>query len=268
MKRQLTFIILSLFLLGGCTKEELLPTEIKVKAEAVTGSRARFTVAPANPHAYYSYVLVSSNNENYDKPATYICNNEIQWMEECLQYFDNGSFTDIFCYQGNRQLTMKTLASDKDFKFIVFQINPKTHELIGEPIVCEFHTQPVQQHDLHFQVSFEGDELLIIPSDDNLTYFWEYDETEMIYNVYRGFYNYLYTLAGMYQEYGFMDYYYFDGPCHWYLSLEDNISDGTEYTLVIAGCENGEFTTATTIVRFIYHPDNIEVLEITEGYDL
>ena len=46
MKRQLTFIILSLFLLAGCTKEELLPTEIKVNMESETGSSARFTVAP------------------------------------------------------------------------------------------------------------------------------------------------------------------------------------------------------------------------------
>ena len=265
MKRQLTLIVLCLSLLAGCQKEELLPTEIKVKAESVTGSRARFTVAPANSHAYYSYVLVSSNEENYDKPTTSICYDEIKRMEESMQYFENGSFTDIFCYQGNRQLTMKTLASDKDFKFIVFQINPQTHKLIGEPIVCEFHTLPVQQRDLHFQVYFVGDELHITPSDDNLTYFWDYDETEMIYDVHRSASNYLYTLAGMYQEYGFMEYYYYQGPCTWRLSLDDNISDGTEYTLVIAGCEEGEFTTVPTIVKFRYHPDHIDVLEVIEG---
>ena len=160
---------------------------------------------------------------------------------------------------------MKTLASDMDFKFIVFQINPKTHDLIGEPVVIEFHTKPVPQRDLHFQVDFVADELHITPSDDNLTYFWEYDETEQIYGTYRSAYNYIYTLAGMYQEYGFMDYYYYKGECNWILSLEDNMNAGTEYTLVIAGCEEGEFTTETTIVKFRYYPDHIEVLEVTEG---
>ncbi len=265
MKRQLTLIVLSLFLLAGCQKEELLPVEIKVEVESVTGSRARFTVAPANSRAYYSYVLVGCDDDNYNKPATSICYDEIQWMEDRLPYFENGSFTDIFCYQGNRQLTMKTLASDKDFKFIVFQINPQTHELIGEPSVCEFHTKTVPQRDLHFQVDFVGDELHITPSDDNLSYFWDYDETEIIFDIYRSAFNYLYTLAGMYQEYGFMEYYYYQGPCVWHLSNEDNITDGTEYTLVIAGCEEGEFTTETTIVKFRYHPDHVEVLEVIEG---
>ena len=265
MKRQFILIVLSLFLLAGCHKEELLPTEIKVKAESVTGSRARITVAPVNSRAYYSYAIVSRNEENFDASPVSICYDEIQFMEDCLQYFDGGSFTDIFCYQGNRQLSMKTLASDMDFKFIVFQINPKTHDLIGEPVVIEFHTKPVPQRDLHFQVDFVADELHITPSDDNLTYFWEYDETEQIYGTYRSAYNYLYTLAGMYQEYGFMDYYYYKGECNWILSLEDNMNAGTEYTLVIAGCEEGEFTTETTIVKFRYYPDHIEVLEVTEG---
>lgn len=264
MKRQFILIVLSLFLLAGCQKGELLPTEIKVKAESVSGSRARFTVAPANSRAYYSYVLVGSNDENFDKAAIDLCYDEIQRMEESMDYFDNGSFTDIFCYQGNRQLTMKMLASDMDFKFIVFQINPKTHELLGEPIVCEFHTKPVPERDLHFQVDFVADELHITPSDDNLTYFWSYDETEMIYDTYSSASNYLYSMAGMYQEYGFMDYFYYQGPCVWYLSLEDNMKDGTEYTLVIAGCENGEFTTKVTIVKFRYHPGNIEVLDVIE----
>lgn len=264
MKRQLTLIVLSLFLLAGCQKGELLPTEIKVEAESIGGTRARFTVAPANSRAYYSYAIVSRDSENYDAPAASLCYDEIQWMENTSLNFENGSFTDLFCYQGNRQLTLKTLASDKDFKFIVFQINPKTHEIIGEPVVREFHTKPVPHRDLHFQVDFVFDELHITPSDDNLTYFWDYDETALINDTYDNAPLYLYTLSGMYQEYGFMDFYYYNGPCVWYLSLEDNISDGTEYTLVIAGCEEGELTTATTIVKFIYHPGNIEMLSIEE----
>lgn len=265
MKRQLTFIILSLFLLGGCTKEEILPTEIKVKMESVTGTRARFTVAPSNSRAYYSYKLVSRGDEDYDAPADYLCLKEIEWMEDCLQYFENGSFTDIFCYQGNRQLTMKTLASDQDFKIIVFQINPKTHELLGEPVIREFHTLPVPNRDLHFEVNFVADEMYILPSDDNLTYFWLFDETEKIYDTYKSLSNFLYETVGLYQEYGFMDYYYYQGPSVWYLSLEDNMKEGKEYSLVIYGCEDGEFTTVATIVKFIYHPGHIDVVEVIEG---
>lgn len=268
MKHQLTFIILSLFLLGGCTKEELLPTEIKVKMESVTGSRARFTVAPSNSRAYYSYTLVSRGDEDYDAPETSLCIKEIKRMEEGMQYFENGSFAEIFCFQGNRQLTMKTLASDHDFKIIVFQINPKTHELIGEPAVLEFHTKPVPERDLHFDVNFVADEMHITPSDDELTYFWQFEETERIYNTYASISNYMYETVGLYQEYGFLDYYYYQGPCVWYLSLEDYMEEGTEYTLAIYGCEDGEFTTEATIVKFIYHPDHIDVVEVIEGDEL
>ena len=40
--------------------------------------------------------------------------------------------------------------------------------------------------------------------------------------------------------------------------------DGTHYTLVICGCEDGELTSTSTIVKFIYHPGNVEVIEIIE----
>ena len=52
------------------------------------------------------------------------------------------------------------------------------------------------------------------------------------------------------------------------IKVEAESIDGTEYTLVIAGCEEGELTTAATVVRFIYHPDNIEMLSIEEVDDL
>ena len=45
----------------------------------------------------------------------------------------------------------------------------------------------------------------------------------------------------------------------------DGMKDGTQYSLVIQGCEEGEFTTPTTIVKFIYHPNNVEVVEVIEG---
>lgn len=266
MKRQLTFIILSLFLLAGCTKEELLPTEIKVKMESVTGSRARFTVAPSNSRAYYSYVLVNPYDEDYDAPTLDICYNAIKRMEEGLPPFDeNVTFEDIFCYQGNRQLTMKKLSNDSEFKIIVFQINPQTHEVIGDPVVRGFRTKPVPERDLHFQVDFVADEVHITPSNNDLTYFWQIGETEKIYNSYGSISNYLYEVVGLYQEYGFMDYFYYQGPYVWDLSLKDNMKDGTQYSLVIHGCEEGEFTTPTTIVKFIYHPNNVEVVEVIEG---
>lgn len=264
MKRLLLFIVLSLLLFAGCQREELLPTEIKVKMESLTSSRVRFTVAPANPHAYYTYILVSEQEVTFDKPATEICKNEILDMEDAMTYFQSNDFLDIYFFQGSRQFNIGSLHDDLDFKFIVFQINPKTHELLGDPVVISFHTKPATQQYLQFQVNFEGDLMTITPSDDSISYFWQYEEDDLIYSVYGGATSYLYAIAGMYQEYGFLEYSYSFGPSVCDLSAESAMQDGALYTLVICGCEEGEFTTISTIVKFRYHPGNIEVLEILE----
>lgn len=265
MKRILSILVLSLLLFAGCQKEELRPTEIKVKVETVTGTRVRFTVAPANPHAYYSYILVNANDERYNKPLAEICKEEIDLMEDAYAVFDDANFLDIFFYRGSRQFNSGALYDDMDYKLIVFQINPKTHDLIGDPISTSIHTKPVPMHDLHFEISSEGDVISITPSDDNLSYVWQYEESDMIYHQYGAATSYLYSVVGMYQEYGFLDYYYFTGPSELDLLHENNMEDGTQYTLVICGCEEGELTSVSTIVKFIYHPGNIVLLEIEEG---
>ena len=266
MKRILSLMVLGLLLFAGCQREELLPTELKVKIETVTGTRVRFTVAPENPHAYYAYILINEKDGSFNNPLTEICKEEIELMEDALSSssYEEENFLDIFFYRGSRQFTRGELYDDMDYKLIVFQINPKTHELIGDPVGTTFHTNPVPDRDLHFQVSFEGDLLTITPTDDYLTYFWQYEESEMIYNQYGGATSYLYAIAGLYQEYGFMDWNYYYGTSVFELSSENNMEDGTEYTLVICGCEEGELTTTSTIVKFIYHPGNIEVLSIEE----
>ncbi|MBR6175978.1 MAG: hypothetical protein IKQ52_10435 [Bacteroidales bacterium] len=264
MKRPLSLIVLSLLLFAGCHRDETLPTDIKVKVESVSGSRSRITVAPENPHAYYTYICVGENEENYNRPVSEICEEAIGIMEHTFSYFEDGNFLDINFYRGTRQFSEKLPYDDLDYKFIVFQINPKNHDLLGEPVVCTFHTKPIPQRDLHFDVSFEGEVFTITPSNDTLTYVWQFEESEIIYNHYGAATAYLYSIVGMYQEYGFMDWYYYTGSSRWDLSYENQMVDGTHYTLVICGCEDGELTSTSTIVKFIYHPGNVEVIEIIE----
>lgn len=267
MKRIFSILILSLLLFAGCQKEELLPTEIKAKLEMVTGTRVRFTVAPTNPHAYYSYIFLNASEEGFDKPIIEICQEEIELMEDAIANFEGANFLDIFFFRGSRQFTLGALCDDMDYKLIVFQINPKTHKLIGDPISTTFHTKPVPERDLHFQITFTGDEMTIIPSNNNFTYFFQYEESDMIENQYGAATYYLYTIVGMYQEYGFMEWNYYSGKAVYDFSVENNMEDGNLYTLVICGCEEAEFTSTSTIVKFIYHPGNIEVLSIEERDD-
>lgn len=267
MKRFLTLIVLSLLLLTGCEQENTLRTEIKVKLESVGGSRARFTVAPENPNAYYSYVLVSSKEENYNASEFDVCIKNIQLMEEIFAGLPNNEFLDGICFRGSRQINLNAIYDDTDFKFIVFQIHPETHEILGDPVVTEFRTKPVPERDLSFEVNFAGEVMTITPSDDNLTYFWQFIENDQLYDDYGTATYYLYSVAGMYLEYGFMEMSYSQGPINWDFQLENNMKDGTEYSIIICGCEEGEFTTPTTIVKFRYHPGQIEILEVLEEHD-
>lgn len=262
MKRPYILIVFTLFILAACSKDETLPTVIKVQLESVSGSRARFTVAPGNPHAYYSYVLVSQDASSFGYSATDICNEEIVHMEENYPYFTTGSFTDVYCYRGSRQLSVTTLAGDKDFRFIVFQINPDSHKLIGDPVDINFHTRPIPQRDLHFDFSFTRHSITIIPSNDTTPYIWEYEESDLIDKLYYNATNYLYNIVGMYMEYGFLESNYSLGTDEWDFAVEDNLmKDSTEYTLVISGCEEGEFTTPPTIVKFLYTTHDIEIIQ-------
>ena len=160
-----------------------------------------------------------------------------------------------------------SMDDNTDFKLIVFQIHPETHEILGNPVVTEFRTKPVPERELYFEVNFEGELLTITPSDNNLTYFWQFKESDQIYDDYGTATYYLYSVAGMYQEYGFMDMLYSQGPVEWDFAMENNMHDGTEYLLIISGCEEGELTTPTTIAKFRYHPGHIEILEIFEEND-
>lgn len=266
MRHPYILILYSLILLAACSKDETEPTVIKVQLESVSGSRARFTVAPENSRAYYSYVLVSQDDSGFHNSATEICQNEIEHMETNYPYFSTGSFTDVYCYRGSRQLYVSSLSSDKDFRFIVFQINPDTHHLIGDPVDISFHTKPVPQRNLQFGIAFDGTSVTITPSDDTLSYICEYEESDLVYSLYYTATNYLYSVVGMYLEYGFLESNYSHGPVEWNFASEDNLmKDSTEYTLVVSGCEEGEFTTPPAIVKFRYHPDNIEMLERIDG---
>lgn len=269
MKR-IPYIILIALALVSCANKEEQPAEFKLNLEFVGGSRARFSVAASNMDAVYTFVHLDKNSEDFDAPANVAARNEIARMESSYasirEYgLDNGlwsDFTDFFFYRGSRQFTMDSLSPDMDFRFILFQINPKTHQLIGEPLNIDYHTKPVPQRELTFELSFEGDILTIVPSDNNLTYFWDYENEDIVLETYFFPGNYAYSLVGMYQEYGFLDTELSKGKDTWDFSAQDDtMTEGENCLLVIAGCEDGEFTTDIKVIQFCYHQGAIEVLD-------
>lgn len=262
MKRFLVFISL-VFLFVSCGKDKTtVESEFRVELTYVGATRVRITVAAMNMKAYYSYIQLSPQEENYLSPAKEAIKDEVKFLEDAITYFENTTFTDAFCYRGSRQFTFTGIGNDTDYRFILFQINPKTHELIGEPVEVSYHTKPLPRRDLTFEVGIEDSSLRITPSDNSLTYFWDYELSETIADDYYFPQYFLYSLAGMYYEYGFLESELSQGPEFWDFDLNDKIAPEQEYTLVIAGCEEAEFTTPPMQIRFVWHgPNDIEVVE-------
>ena len=261
MKRFLSIFCLGILLLSCSKGRSVTESEFRVELTYLGGSRVRITVGAMNIKSYYSYLQLSSQEDYFSAPAEEAIANSVRFWEESLPYYERGSFTDIFCYRGSRLFSITGIRPDSDYRFILFQIHPKTHKLIGKPIELFYHTRPIPSRDLGFEVSFEESRIHITPSDNSLSYFWDYESSEIIRDKYFFPQEYLYKLVEMYSEYGFLDGELSKGRDFWDLDQDDKLTPETEYTLVIAGCEDDEFTTHPMQLRFIWHgPGEVEVV--------
>lgn len=270
MKKVLHILPLFLLLLS-CGKPEKLPTDVSsftLQVAKVTGTKVWFDITTDNPNAYYSFGLVDSSADGYNLPANEMAQLQLQLMDVIYDAFSPlgenvGSFSDVFLYKGNRELKETELKADTEYKLFLMQVDPDTRRLIGNAMAATFRTKAIEMVDLDFEVVFHPDAVEIIPSNDQLTYYWDYEETEIIKDKYYLPENFFYDLVDVYEEYDFIDNMLDIGPAEWVFSRDDKaIEEGERYTLVIAGYGKGEINSGYTIVDFIYHKnDPIEVLD-------
>lgn len=270
MKKVLHILPLFLLLLS-CGKPEKLPTDVSsftLNIAKVTGTKVWFDIATDNPNAYYAFGIVDQTAEGYNLPANEMAQLQLQLMDVIYDAFSPlgenvGSFSDVFLYKGNRELKETELKADTEYKLFLMQVDPDTRRLIGNAMAATFRTKAIEMVDLDFEVVFHPDAVEIIPSNDQLTYYWDYEETEIIKDKYYLPENFFYDLVDVYEEYDFIDNMLDIGPAEWVFSRDDKaIEEGERYTLVIAGYGKGEINSGYTIVDFIYHKnDPIEVLD-------
>lgn len=270
MKKVLHILPLFLLLLS-CGKPEKLPTDVSsftLQVAKVTGTKVWFDITTDNPNAYYSFGLVDSSADGYNLPANEMAQLQLQLMDVIYDAFSPlgenvGSFSDVFLYKGNRELKETELKADTEYKLFLMQVDPDTRRLIGNAMAATFRTKAIEMVDLDFEVVFHPDAVEIIPSNDQLTYYWDYEETEIIKDKYYLPEYFFYDLVDVYEEYDFIDNMLDIGPAEWVFSRDDKaIEEGERYTLVIAGYGKGEINSGYTIVDFIYHKnDPIEVLD-------
>ena len=265
MKRIVLFA-LSL-LLVCCNSEDktiTTPAAIEVSVDKVGATKVWFSVNSSSPDAAYIYRGVSDFDDmedivKYTDSDQVIASKYLEYLSEMYEmaYTNDiqiSSFQDAFCFKGNRSFSMVHVGSNMKHRIIVFQVNPDTRTIIGEPVGVEFTTQELPDIKMDFDVKIDGDVLTIIPSDPEQEYIWDYEsaiylESEPLIDMY----NYLYDLTDMYEQYGFADQMLSKGT-ETYVFSKDNtrMVKGMTYYIAIAPYANHEIAAIPQIWSFEY----------------
>ena len=247
MKRFIPILAASVaaFLLWGCTPREVVvsrPVKLDLKIEKVTGTKAVFSVTSSNENACYAHFILGEDHPSFNLPEKKVAQDYLDVVAEMWeggQKENTMRFSDFALYRGSRRLKQTFLSSDTDFKLILVQVNPKTHQVIGEARSERFHTRAVTMKPLEFSFAVENRTLIITPSDPEQTYFWAVDRIERIEDNYSDAYTYMYSLIDMYEDYGFVDRILSKGT----VTVDfdrDQLWDGSPYLVSAFGYSDGE----------------------------
>ena len=273
--RRILYILTATLVLAGCTAREILvtkPVSIGLRIEKVSGSKVRFAVTPGKEEAAYMFFTISESESAFDKPEREAAKEYIGLMEDNYNYEGKeaaaagekkiGSFVDFACLRGTRTVNLLFLNQGTGYKLLLFQVHPKSHEILGE-VQCErFRTKDVEMKDLDFDISFSDDLLTIEPSDQNRTYVWGFERASRIEDDYdHDPFNYLYCLIDMYEEYGFIEHRLYNGTGSYDMSRE-RLREGEPYVVTAIGYENGEINSRIGLATFILRGGDYYLMDI------
>lgn len=263
--RKLLYLCLAGLLALGCTKDKIVttPCDFQVNVDWVKGSRVQFTITPSNPNATYTYGLLSENYSQFDMSDREKIDWQLLYMnldyESHVGEDDSASFADRYCYKGARTIKCTAIEPDTNWQLLVFQINPETHEAIGSLYTVPFRTKAVPQVELTFTIQYKDNFFRILPSDKNVTWFWEYETEEKIEDVYVMPFFFYYEIIGMYEEYGFLQYNLSVGDDEWiFPDYDPSIKEGVKYNMVLSACtEDGEICSEVYYADFVYQDGKV-----------
>lgn len=244
MRRFTRCLLPVLFILAGCTGKDIRITEpvnLNLKIDRVKANKVAFTVTCNDPNAQYTYAIQCLDDNpavaamSKRELAEYILSLEKQDYEVRDGYIGfQANLVDVTCFRGSRSLKYNHLAPDTNFRLIVFQVNPDDFTPLGDILTEDFRTRSIEKADLSFTFSLEGTVLTITPSDNGLSYYWDYESEDRIYDDYMGPENYFFSIVDMYEDYGFMKNVVLRGPVSYDLS-KDKLKEGVRYIVVAAG---------------------------------
>ena len=259
--RKLVIACLALAMMAGCAKEKLVtePCGFDVKVNWVKGSRVEVTITPDNNLAYYSYGVMAE--EDYVRfTESEVIDIQLEWMTSGYSAEGTGkkpscTFADMYFYQGERTIRITELTTGQDYRLLVFQLNPETNKVVGPLYKVPFQTLPVEKKPMSFRIECSGSRFVIIPEDQERTWFWEYERDARIFDQYGSPAHFFTSIIDMYYEYDFLQHLISKGAEGWLLPDDDrSIREDEPYTLAVSGCSSdGELTSDLYYADFVYH---------------
>ena len=252
---------LSLAACHSLDKTALESATLEVTIDKVGATKLSFSVKSSNPDAAYIHLGVGEW-EDYWYPLT---DQQIaeDYMKQLIEIDDSdvidhgtiSGFQDRFCFKGDRSFRSQFLGSDMDYRMIVFQVDPFKREIIGNAVSTPFHTQPQPEVDLDWKVEVDGDVLTIVPTDNDVPYYWDYESIGYYWgDLLSSVYYYLYEVTDMYEEYDFIDQVLSKGPQTYVFSENDEgMVEGDIIVVSAVTYANHELAGTPKIWEFEYH---------------
>lgn len=260
-----TALLIAVFALGACHSQDKLsvePATLEVIIDAVGSSKVTYSVKCSNPDATYVNLAVGEWEEWYSMTDQEIAGVYLRRLIDIDNFFsENNSvsrFQDRFCFKGDRTFRGQFLGRDMDYRALAFQVDPIKLEVVGEAVSTPFHTHPLPQVTLDFEISVVGDVLTLTPSDDTVPYYWDYESIGYFFgdDLTSSAYYYLYQVTDMYEEYGFIDHELSKGPLTYEFSVNDGgMVEGETIVIAAAPYVDHELTLDIHVWTLEYHKD-------------
>lgn len=269
MRRRLSHLLLFpiIFILAACSAKDVMvtePVDIHLTLDKVKSRKVYYTVTSANQDASYyvglryvdpkeppmsdlqlAQAFLASERMNYDVLKE---NRDI-----------HANLADLSTYKGSRSLKKSHLAYGKDYRLLLFQVNPKDLSIIGNIQGESIHTPELDILDVDFSFSIKSGKLTITPSGNDFSYYWDYESETRIYDDYLSPSNYLYSVIDMYEDFGFMNNVLSKGVTEFDL-LEGPMIDGTNYIVVVAAYDPAQGEINSDYKVFEFHYKNGQIL--------
>jgi len=261
--------LMGLICFTACNKGEaayiVQPTPIRltVLTDKTTASTAQIHIAPVDDRAYF---FVDTLPAGWYKPGTMdrdfmmlvmdsIYIDYLTWRHDHLKDAETyiAPFSSHCLKYGVQTVHFNELSANSEYMVYAFCVNPVTNQPMGDLYFDYFTTDSLRQRNLSFQFALEGQQLYIMPSDDETQYVsaiiseeelkWEFDGDP---------YQYLSTVVAIYKEFGLLDFVVHKNA---YFEDLEGFLDPDTYYVALACAYDGEFADTYTRREIYVDPD-------------